>query len=133
VYLAIEFAYDIEATIDAINGLLDHDEVKFEQEKLVNDEWLHIVQHKYIIDKLLFGEKIPLGSKNQAEDNLFEALEVSKEVVVIEVENEAQGGKALISEQKEQKQYGSANIFNLNIDFQCAGKQDDYEERVKVI
>jgi len=41
--------------------------------------------------------------------------------------------KVLIKEQKEQNQCGSTNIFNSNIDFQCPGTQNDYEEELNFL
>ena len=41
--------------------------------------------------------------------------------------------KPLITEEKEQNQCGSTNIFNSNIDFQCATTQNDYEEELNFL
>jgi len=62
-----------------------------------------MMQQKHFIDKLLFGEKSALGSKNQAKENLFEEVEVSKEMEAIEDEKVAQGEKNIIAENKEHK------------------------------
>ena len=50
-----------------------------------------------------------------------------------EVEKEAQQDEALIVEQKEQNQSGFVNIFNSNIDFQCVGTQNNYEEQLNLL
>lgn len=47
-----------------------------------------------------------------------------KEIAQLEVRQK----ETLIIEQKEQNQCGSTNIFNSNIDFKCAGTQNDFEE-----
>ena len=61
----------VDLTIGIVN-------VKFDEEPLTGDEWLHMMQHKEHIDMLLFGEKIPLVYGNQVEDIMFVVAEVGK-------------------------------------------------------
>jgi len=42
--------------------------VKFDEEQLTCDEWLKMMQHKHLIDTLLFGERIPLAYEIQVEE-----------------------------------------------------------------
>lgn len=95
---------------------------------------------------MLFGERIPLDSKNQVEDNMFVVAWVSKEVeetqieleakkethkgktnIGVEVEKDARHEKALIAEKKLENQCVSIDVFKLIVDFECIGKQDSYE------
>jgi len=52
--------------------------VKFDEEPLTGNEWLHMMQRKEHIDMWLFGKRNPLVIGNQVEDNMFAAAEVGK-------------------------------------------------------
>lgn len=43
--------------MDPTSGIID---VKFDEDNLTSDDWLHMMQQKEMIDMLLFGERNPL-------------------------------------------------------------------------
>jgi len=110
---------ETSSLVDPIIGIVD---VKFDEEPLNGDEWLHIMQQKEHIDMLLFGERNPHVIGRKVEDNMFvetkvcnrsknenyDAMTEQKKVEKEEVEHEA-----LTEEHNE-------DIFY--IDFECAGK-----------
>ena len=76
--------------------------VDFDREFLANDDWLQMMQQKYDIDMMLFGEITPL---QLVEDNLFAAAQVSEEEAEKKTETETEEDTAkeeLIAEQKEE-------------------------------
>ena len=64
---------------------------------------------------MLFGERTSLETENQVEEDLFDAPEVTKK------------------ENKEHNYHGSTNIFNPNIDFQHAVKEEYYEKKLRFL
>ena len=133
----IELVDDSEALIELVNAMVNPTinivDVNFDEDLLTNDEWLQIMQQKHHID-MMFGEIIPLEAENQMEDNMSATTQVSTPVIEIktetmleakpnkeahkekieiekEVEKEVQQEKALITEQKEHNQCGSADVF----------------------
>jgi len=77
---------DSEGAIRVVNAMVNPTiniiDVKFDEELLANDEWLHMMQQKHI--KLLCNLGSPLRHEIQVEENIFEVI---KE---IEEEKEAQ-------------------------------------------
>lgn len=103
-------------------------DVKFDEEPLSGDEWLHMMQLKEHIDMLFFGERSPRVSGNQGEDNLFTTIKFCKGV-----EDKAQ------KEEQEEEMEALSEEHNediFNIDFEYAGKEDnnpfkrEYEQQV---
>lgn len=102
---------------EMVNPMINMDDVNFDNEILANNDCLQMMQQKYDIDMMLFGEIIPL---QLVEDNLFAAAQVSDEKAETETKTkikvetkteteieedaakEAQQQKALIAEQKEE-------------------------------
>lgn len=85
-------------------------DVKFDEEQLTGDEWLHMIQQKDLINTFLFGERIPLVSRSQVEDNMFTTAQVCKEVES-KVEKEEEEKKTMTIEHNE-------NAFKINLE--CA-------------
>ena len=82
-----------------------------------------------------------LIAEQKEETEKEEETEAKKEVckgnaeteIEIEAEKEEKQKKALTAEQKDRNKCCSENIFNSNIDFQCAGTHIDYEEELNFI
>ena len=78
-----------------------------------------------------------IKSKTITEIKTDTKKEVCKGKAEIEIEadadKEAQQEKVSIAEQKEQNQRGFGDVFTLTIDFQCAGKKNDYEEELNFL
>lgn len=53
---------------------------KFDEERLIGEEWFHMVQHKDLIDMLLSGEGGIFMSISQVEDNMFASTKVGREL-----------------------------------------------------
>lgn len=47
---------------DLVDLAIEIVDVNFDKEEFTNDEWLDMIQQKHLIDRLLFGERIPLAS-----------------------------------------------------------------------
>jgi len=80
--LATEIADEVlmipatELADEMVNPMIDMADVNFDNEIFANDDWLQMMQQKYDIDMMLFGEITPL---QLVEDNLFAAAQVSEE------------------------------------------------------
>jgi len=110
-----------EITCDA-----ETDEVKYDDNYVSHDEWLNMMHEKHLIDELLFGEK------NQMQENMFAAKELTKEVEDMNQPTMSvkknEGSKALSKEHDDENQYGS--VYESNIVFKCADI-DSQEEGIK--
>ena len=73
-------------------------DVNFDNEFLTNDYWLQMMQQKYDIDMMLFGEITPL---QLVEDNPFAALQVSGKETETEAKKEVCKVKAEIEKEEE--------------------------------
>lgn len=91
--------------------------VNFDEELFISDEWLQMMQHKYLIDMLLFGEKNPLVSPNQVEENLFADAGVENQVYETSAKSkkEEEDKTALSPKHNEQNQYGFEDVFYINL------------------
>lgn len=94
-------------------------DVKFDEEPLTGDEWLHMMQQEALIDMLLFGERVTLVFGNQVEYNMFAVAKVCEETNKAEEEEEEK--KALIVQH---------NKYISNIDLGCE-KYNDPMTKVK--
>lgn len=104
------------------------DEVKFNDNYVSHDESFNMMHEENLIDELLFGEKSCLSPyKNQMQDNMFTATELTKEVEDMNQSTMSakknEGSKALFKEHGDKNQYGSVS--------ECADI-DNQEEATKL-